>query len=121
MAQVIKRKGVNPWGQAFGTIGQGISGFTNGMMASKQLDLQQKMIDLYGKNGGGIMTPGVGSAQNPAAQPTAAAQPAQNQPTAQGGVDGQASGGTIPMPQNYDEMLRALMAYKNPFGSTYTG
>ena len=121
MAQVIKRTSVNPWGQAFGAIGQGVSGFTNGMMAKNQLDMQQKMIEMFGKNGGGIMPPGAGTAQNPVTQPTASAQPVQNQPTAQGGVDGQASGGTIPIPQNYDEMLRALIAYKNPYDYTYTG
>lgn len=119
MAQVIKRTGVNPWGQAFGVIGQGLSGFTNGMMA-------KKMMDMWGKNGEMIKPPVTGAAAQPVAaggvqQPTAAAQPAQNQPTAQGGVDGQASGGTIPMPQNYDEMLRALIAYKNPYDYTYTG
>ena len=111
MAKVIKRTNVNPWGQTFGILGQGIGGFTDGMMA-------KKMLDMWGKMGEKINPPVTGTA---AATPATAAQPAQNQPTAQGGVDGQASGGTIPMPQNYDEMLRALIAYKNPYDYTYTG
>ena len=119
MAKVIKRTNVNPWGQTFGVLGQGIGGFTDGMMA-------KKMLDMWGKMGEKITPPVAGAAGQPVAaggvqQPTTAAQPAQNQPTAQGGVDGQASGGTIPMPQNYDEMLRALIAYKNPYDYTYTG
>ena len=65
MAQVIHRSNTNPWGQAFGIIGQGLNGFTKGAMAAKQLDMQQKMIDMFGKNGGGIMAPGVGTAQAP--------------------------------------------------------
>ena len=117
MAKVIKRANVNPWGQAFGVLGQGVGGFTDGMMA-------KKMLDMWGKMGEKINPPATGTAAATpatATQPTANAQPAQNQPTAQGGVDGQASGGTIPMPQNYDEMLRALIAYKNPYDYTYTG
>lgn len=75
MAQVIQRSNTNPWGQAFGIIGQGLNGFTKGAMAAKQLDMQQKMIDMFGKNGGGIMTPGVGTAQTPAAGGTASPTP----------------------------------------------
>ena len=75
MAQVIHRSNTNPWGQAFGIIGQGLNGFTKGAMAAKQLDMQQKMIDMFGKNGGGIMTPGVGTAQTPAAGGTASPTP----------------------------------------------
>ena len=75
MAQVIHRSNTNPWGQAFGIIGQGLNGFTKGAMAAKQLDMQQKMIDMFGKNGGGIMTPGVGTAQAPAAGGAASATP----------------------------------------------
>ena len=48
MAQVIHRSNTNPWGQAFGIIGQGLNGFTKGAMAAKQLDMQQKMIDMFG-------------------------------------------------------------------------
>ena len=121
MAQVIKRTWVNPWGQAFGAIGQGLSGFGSGYMAGKQLNMMKDynalLAQQFGRNGEKIQPPIAGATQ----QPTAAAQPAQNEPTTQGGVDGQASGGTIPMPQNYDEMLRALIAYKNPYDYTYTG
>ena len=75
MAQVIHRSNTNPWGQAFGIIGQGLNGFTKGAMAAKQLDMQQKMIDMFGKNGGGIMPTGVGTAQTPAAGGAASATP----------------------------------------------
>lgn len=79
MAQVIKRTGVNPWGQAFGIIGQGLNGFTKGAMAAKQLDMQNKMNDtlaqLWGANGAGIRPPNAAGTQTPgvgsAAQPTA--------------------------------------------------
>lgn len=71
MAQVIKRTNTNPWGQAFGIIGQGVGGFTDGMMA-------KKMLDMWGKMGEKINPPATGTAAaTPATgtQPTANAQP----------------------------------------------
>ena len=112
MAQVIKRTGVNPWGQAFGAIGQGISGFTNGMMA-------KKMMDMWGKNGEMIKPPVAGAAAQPVAaggvqQPTAAAQPAQNQPTAQGG----AAGGTdLSSPISFDDLMAMIYKQPNTYGA----
>lgn len=72
MAQVIKRTNTNPWGQAFGIMGQGVSGFTDGVMA-------KKMLDMWGKQGEKINPPVTGTA---AATPATATQPAQAQPTA---------------------------------------
>ena len=112
MAQVIKRIGVNPWGQAFGAIGQGISGFTNGMMA-------KKMMDMWGKNGEMIKPPVAGAAAQPVAaggvqQPTTAAQPAQNQPTAQGG----AAGGTdLSSPISFDDLMAMIYKQPNTYGA----
>ena len=112
MAQVIKRTGVNPWGQAFGAIGQGISGFTNGMMA-------KKMMDMWGKNGEMIKPPVAGAAAQPVAaggvqQPTTAAQPAQNQPTAQGG----AAGGTdLSSPISFDDLMAMIYKQPNTYGA----
>ena len=112
MAQVIKRTGVNPWGQAFGAIGQGLSGFTNGMMA-------KKMMDMWGKNGEMIKPPVAGAAAQPVAaggvqQPTAAAQPAQNQPTAQGG----AAGGTdLSSPISFDDLMAMIYKQPNTYGA----
>ena len=112
MAQVIKRTGVNPWGQAFGAIGQGLSGFTNGMMA-------KKMMDMWGKNGEMIKPPVAGAAAQPVAaggvqQPTTAAQPAQNQPTAQGG----AAGGTdLSSPISFDDLMAMIYKQPNTYGA----
>ena len=112
MAQVIKRTGVNPWGQAFGAIGQGISGFTNGMMA-------KKMMDMWGKNGEMIKPPVAGAAAQPVAaggvqQPTTAAQRAQNQPTAQGG----AAGGTdLSSPISFDDLMAMIYKQPNTYGA----
>ena len=111
MAQVIKRTGVNPWGQAFGAIGQGLSGFTNGMMA-------KKMMDMWGKNGEMIKPPVAGAAAQPVAaggvqQPATAAQPAQNQPTAQGG----AAGGTdLSSPISFDDLMAMIYKQPNTYG-----
>lgn len=112
MAQVIKRTGVNPWGQAFGAIGQGLSGFTNGMMA-------KKMMDMWGKNGEMIKPPVAGAAAHPVAaggvqQPTTAAQPAQTQPTAQGG----AAGGTdLSSPISFDDLMAMIYKQPNTYGA----
>lgn len=112
MAQVIKRTSVNPWGQAFGAIGQGLSGFTNGMMA-------KKMMDMWGKNGEMIKPPVAGAAAQPVAaggvqQPTAAAQPAQNQPTAQGGVNG---GADLSSPLSLDDLMAMIYKQPNTYGA----
>lgn len=112
MAQVIKRTSVNPWGQAFGAIGQGMSGFTNGMMA-------RKMMDMWGKNGEMIKPPVTGAAAQPVAaggvqQPTTAAQPAQNQPTAQGGVDG---GADLSSPLSLDDLMAMIYKQPNTYGA----
>ena len=112
MAQVIKRTGVNPWGQAFGAIGQGLGGFTNGMMA-------KKMMDMWGKNGEMIKPPVAGAAAQPVAaggvqQPTTAAQPAQNQPTAQGG----SAGGTdLSSPISFDDLMAMIYKQPNTYGA----
>lgn len=112
MAQVIKRTGVNPWGQAFGVIGQGLSGFTNGMMA-------KKMMDMWGKNGEMIKPPVAGAAAQPVAaggvqQPTTAAQPAQNQPTAQGGAAG---GADLSSPISFDDLMAMIYKQPNTYGA----
>ena len=69
MAKVIKRTNVNPWGQTFGVLGQGVGGFTDGMMA-------KKMLDMWGKMGEKITPPVAGAAgqptSTPATQPTSA-------------------------------------------------
>lgn len=81
MAQVIKKTNVNPWGQAFGVLGQGVGGFTDGMMA-------KKMLDMWGKMGEKITPPTTGTA---AATPAAPAQPA-SAPGDTGGISSPYSG-----------------------------
>ena len=109
MAQVIKRTSVNPWGQAFGAIGQGLSGFGSGYMAGKQLNMMKDynalLAQQFGRNGEKIQPPIAGATQ----QPTTSAQPAQNQPTAQGGSAG---GNDLSSPISFDDLM--AMIYKQP-------
>ena len=114
MAQVIKRTSVNPWGQAFGAIGQGLSGFGSGYMAGKQLNMMKDynalLAQQFGRNGEKIQPPIAGATQ----QPTAAAQPAQNQPTAQGG----AAGGTdLSSPISFDDLMAMIYKQPNTYGA----
>ena len=55
MAQVIRRTSVNPWGQAAGIIGQGLSGFGSGYLMGKQLKMtdehNKRMEELFGRGG----------------------------------------------------------------------
>ena len=114
MAQVIKRTGVNPWGQAFGIIGQGLNGFTKGAMAAKQLDMQQKMIDMFGKNGGGIMAPGVGTAQTPAAGGTASPTPTTTTILPSTPANAGARDASTDLSDDDWKQLLALAIYKQP-------
>ena len=112
MAQVIQRSNTSPWGQALGVLGQGVSGFTNGMMA-------KKMLDMWGKNGEMIKPPvGAGSAQaTPTAQPVAATQPAASaQPTSVlPSTPANAGGGsTSPLSDEDWKQLFAQTVYKQP-------
>lgn len=112
MAQVIKRTNVNPWGQAFGVLGQGVGGFTDGMMA-------KKMLDMWGKMGEKINPPATGTA---AATPATATQPAQAQPAASAqptsvlpSTPANAGGGsTSPLSDEDWKQLFAQTVYKQP-------
>lgn len=110
MAQVIKRTGANPWGQAFGAIGQGLSGFGSGYMAGKQLNMMKDFNTLlaqqFGRNGEKIQPPIAGATQ----QSPATAQPSTTQPITQGG--GSAGHST---PLTMEDLM--AMIYKQP--STY--
>lgn len=113
MAQVIKRTSVNPWGQAFGAIGQGLSGFGSGYMAGKQLNMMKDynalLAQQFGRNGEKIQPPIAGATQ----QPTTSAQPAQNQPTAQGGVNG---GVDLSSPLSLDDLMAMIYKQPNTYG-----
>ena len=114
MAQVIKRTGVNPWGQAFGIIGQGLSGFGSGYMAGKQLNMMKDynalLAQQFGRNGEKIQPPFAGATQ----QPTTPAQPAQNQPTAQGGANG---GVDLSSPLSLDDLMAMIYKQPNTYGA----
>lgn len=114
MAQVIKRTGVNPWGQAFGAIGQGLSGFGSGYMAGKQLNMMKDynalLAQQFGRNGEKIQPPIAGATQ----QPTTSAQPAQNQPTAQGGANG---GVDLSSPLSLDDLMAMIYKQPNTYGA----
>ena len=108
MAQVIKRTGVNPWGQAFGAIGQGLSGFGSGYMAGKQLNMMKDynalLAQQFGRNGEKIQPPIAGATQ----QPTTSAQPVQNQPTAQGG--------DLSSPMTMEQLMAMIYKQPNTYG-----
>lgn len=110
MAQVIKRTGVNPWGQAFGAIGQGLSGFGSGYMAGKQLNMMKDynalLAQQFGRNGEKIQPPIAGATQ----QPTTAAQPAQNQPTANAGTD-------LSSPMTMEQLMAMIYKQPNTYGA----
>lgn len=114
MAQVIKRTSVNPWGQAFGAIGQGLSGFGSGYMAGKQLNMMKDynalLAQQFGRNGEKIQPPIAGATQ----QPTTPAQPAQNQPTAQGGANG---GVDLSSPLSLDDLMAMIYKQPNTYGA----
>ena len=114
MAQVIKRTSVNPWGQAFGAIGQGLSGFGSGYMAGKQLNMMKDynalLAQQFGRNGEKIQPPIAGTTQ----QPTTSAQPVQNQPTAQGGVNG---GADLSSPLSLDDLMAMIYKQPNTYGA----
>ena len=110
MAQVIKRTSVNPWGQAFGAIGQGLSGFGSGYMAGKQLNMMKDynalLAQQFGRNGEKIQPPIAGATQ----QPTTSAQPAQNQPAAQGGATDLSS------PMTMEQLMAMIYKQPNTYG-----
>ena len=114
MAQVIKRTGVNPWGQAFGAIGQGLSGFGSGYMAGKQLNMMKDynalLAQQFGRNGEKIQPPIAGATQ----QPTSAAQPSTAQPSAQGGT------GVLPStssPLSMEDLMAMIYKQPNTYGA----
>lgn len=113
MATVIQRTNTNPWGQAFGIIGQGLNGFTKGSMTAKQLDLQNKMNDtltqLWGANGAGIRTPNAGGTQAPIADATA--QPTSMIPSTPANAGGSS---TSPISDDDWKQLLAQAVYKQP-------
>lgn len=110
MAQVIKRTGVNPWGQAFGAIGQGLSGFGSGYMAGKQLNMMKDynalLAQQFGRNGEKIQPPLSGASE----QPTASSQPVQNQPTTQGGATDLSS------PMTMEQLMAMIYKQPNTYG-----
>ena len=110
MAQVIKRTGVNPWGQAFGAIGQGLSGFGSGYMAGKQLNMMKDynalLAQQFGRNGEKIQPPIAGATQ----QPTSAAQPS----TAQSGT-GVSPGTSSPL--SMEDLMAMIYKQPNTYGA----
>lgn len=114
MAQVIQRSNNNPWGQAFGAIGQGLSGFGSGYMAGKQLNMMKDynalLAQQFGRNGEKIQPPIAGATQ----QPASAAQPSTAQPSAQDGT-GVSPGTSSPL--SMEDLMAMIYKQPNTYGA----